>query len=197
MPCTVKSSALTVPTRRDGSAFSREESDSDREHIRRQAFARSRFRCEAKDGVVQEPVGDMRRARRSAARKVRAVSAPGRGAVPTVSVRVLGSTLSAQRTRNLSRKRRALCHDRIIAPSTNFRTDRAPMTTPSPTPGNRGVNDPSGARGTRSSRPSGVVHATVPIPSPSEPRSGRHKTPPRVAARLEPQVVAASAPSSR
>src|SRR5580704_3566554 len=59
---TVKSSALTVPARRDRSACSREESDSDREHIRRQAFARSRFRCEAKDDVVQGPVSDMRRA---------------------------------------------------------------------------------------------------------------------------------------
>jgi hypothetical protein len=98
---TVKSSALTVPARRDRSACSREESDSDREHIRRQAFARSRFPCEAKNGVVQGPVSDMRRARPSAARHARAVAAPA-GGCATLSVHVLGFTLSTQRTRNLS-----------------------------------------------------------------------------------------------
>jgi hypothetical protein len=44
--------------------------------------------------------------------------------------------------------------------------------------GNRGVNDPGGARDAFIA-PSRGLHATVPSPSPSEPQPGRHRTPPR------------------
>src|SRR5580704_16415445 len=98
---TVKSSALTMPATCDkvGPLVRNPTRIASTSDVR--LSHRSRFRCEAKDGVVQGPVSDMRRARPSATHEARAVAASA-GGCATLSVHVLGCTLSTQRTRNLS-----------------------------------------------------------------------------------------------
>ena len=76
---TVKSSALTMPATCDkvGLLVRNQTRIASTSDVR--LSHRSRFRCEAKDDVVQGPVSDMRRARPSAARHARAVAAPAGG----------------------------------------------------------------------------------------------------------------------
>jgi hypothetical protein len=129
-----------------------------------------------------------RHAARSAlatAPEARAVAAPGHGHAPFRC----GSCCTFEHSKGTpARQEKARRWARI------FWTNSAPIGTPIRTPDTVACATPRERAGRIHRAEAGSLTPPF-LPHQSEPRSGRHKTPPRLRVRQEPQAVAASAPS--